>query len=309
MARLPRMYSDTGLYFVTARTFQARLLLTPSPRVNATLGGVLARAAGLTGVEIHAFVAASNHVHLLVTARGATLSSFMQYFLGNAARKIGRLSHWTGSLWHRRFSAEPVLDDAASIGRLRYILAHGVKEGLVRHPAEWPGLSCLPQLLAGDVERYPFFRWARRWKKGELLEGGENEWDPRWSEEVALKLTPLPCWEALPQTERQRRVKAIVDDVAAEGAEVHRTVMGAAAVAQQAPHSRPLRCKTSPRPPCHSTTTELRREFLAARATWVAAFAQASARFRTGHWTTTFPPWSFRPSLLYNVSLYNVSGT
>ncbi|WP_395838299.1 hypothetical protein [Archangium violaceum] len=33
------------------------------------------------------------------------------------------------------------------IGRLRYVLAHGVKEGLVDWRAEWPGLTCLPQLL------------------------------------------------------------------------------------------------------------------------------------------------------------------
>ncbi|HYO55463.1 hypothetical protein [Archangium sp.] len=33
------------------------------------------------------------------------------------------------------------------MGRLRYVLAHGVKEGLVERSAEWPGLTCLPQLL------------------------------------------------------------------------------------------------------------------------------------------------------------------
>jgi hypothetical protein len=41
----------------------------------------------------------------------------------------------------------PVLDDAALVGRLRYLLVHGVKEGLVEKWAEWPGLTCLAQLL------------------------------------------------------------------------------------------------------------------------------------------------------------------
>lgn len=45
-----------------------------------------------------------------------------------------------------------MLDDDALEGRLRYILSHGVKECLVRKPSEWPGLSCLPQLL-GDSKR------------------------------------------------------------------------------------------------------------------------------------------------------------
>ncbi len=54
---------------------------------------------------------------------------------------------WSGGFWERRYSAEPVLDDATLVGRLRYVLAHGVKEGLVDRRAEWPGLTCLPQLL------------------------------------------------------------------------------------------------------------------------------------------------------------------
>ena len=49
--------------------------------------------------------------------------------------------------WPLSYSAEPVLDDTALVGRLRYVLAHGEKEGLVDRSAEWPGLTCLPQLL------------------------------------------------------------------------------------------------------------------------------------------------------------------
>jgi REP element-mobilizing transposase RayT len=153
------------------------MLLTPSTEVNELIGGVLARAVALTGVELHGFVVASNHVHLLVTAEGAMLSVFMQYFLGNVARKVGRITQWSGALWQRRFSAEVVLDDEAAVGRLSYILAHGVKEGLVRHPAEWPGLSCLNLLLNDGSETHRFFHWSARWKKGVLKEGGEKLFD------------------------------------------------------------------------------------------------------------------------------------
>ena len=30
-----------------------------------------------------------------------------------------------------------------------HVLVHGVKEGLVERSAEWPGLTCLPQLVVG----------------------------------------------------------------------------------------------------------------------------------------------------------------
>jgi hypothetical protein len=53
----------------------------------------------------------------------------MQYLRANLSRKVGRLVDWSGGFWERRYSAEPVLDDEALVGRLRYVLAHGVKEG------------------------------------------------------------------------------------------------------------------------------------------------------------------------------------
>ncbi|PTL74953.1 hypothetical protein DAT35_57475 [Vitiosangium sp. GDMCC 1.1324] len=58
-------------------------------------------------------------------------------------------------------SVPPVLDDEALVGRLRYVLTHGVKEGLVERSAEWPGLTCLPQLLGparGHPLRHPHAR-------------------------------------------------------------------------------------------------------------------------------------------------------
>ncbi|HZI04319.1 MAG TPA: transposase, partial [Archangium sp.] len=92
-------------------------------------GGVLARAVQQSAgnVRLHAFTFASNHFHLLVWARGAALASFMQYLRANLSRKVGRLVDWSGGFWERRYSAEPVLDDTALVGRLRYVLAHGVK--------------------------------------------------------------------------------------------------------------------------------------------------------------------------------------
>jgi len=62
----------------------------------------------------------------LVWARGAALAGFMQYLRANLSKKVGRLVDWSGSFWERRYSAEPVLDDEALVGRLRYVLAHGV---------------------------------------------------------------------------------------------------------------------------------------------------------------------------------------
>jgi hypothetical protein len=51
-------------------------------------------------------------------------------------------------LWSRRYQAIVVSDEPeAQVTRLRYMLSQGVKEGLVAHPAEWPGASSVKALL------------------------------------------------------------------------------------------------------------------------------------------------------------------
>ncbi|WP_395835584.1 hypothetical protein [Archangium violaceum] len=98
-------------------------------------------------------------------ARGAALASFMQYLRSNLFRKVGRLVDWSGGFWERRYSAEPVLDDEAMVGRLRCVLAHGVKEGLVERSAEWPDPTCLPLLLGPARRLFQWFSWTKRWSR------------------------------------------------------------------------------------------------------------------------------------------------
>jgi REP element-mobilizing transposase RayT len=290
------MYEADAHYFVTVRCFQSRLLLRPSTRLASVLGGVLARAAKLTGVELCGFVAASNHVHLLCRARDGSLSDFMKYFLCNASKKIGRLVKWRGQLWERRFSAEQVIGEAALEKRLKYILAQGVKEGLVRKVSEWPGLSCLPQLLGEPTRRFPFYEWARRWENGKLLAGGERRWADEWATEEELELHPLPHWAGWSRQRRRARVRELVDAVEREAAAEHDTVKGVPALLSDDPHRMPARTKRSPRPLVHASTRKLRHAFFDQYARFVAAFKQASEKFRRGKWSEAhFPKFSFRP--------------
>src|SRR5690349_18662890 len=234
-----RMFQEEGLYFVTSRCFQGRLLLRPSAEVNEVVGGVLARAVQHSAgtIRLHAFTFASNHFHLLVWARGAALASFMQYLRSNLSRKVGRLVDWSGGFWERRYSAEPVLDDTALVGRLRYVLAHGVKEGLVERSAEWPGLTSLPQLLGPARRVFQWFNWTRRWsKRGSEDMAGEGRFARAWAEPVELELARLPCWERLKEEQRQRAVRGMVEQVEAKARTRGTPVLGARAVKAQHPH-------------------------------------------------------------------------
>lgn len=295
MGRHIRMYEQDGFFFVTARATQARLLLRPSADVNEVAGGVLARAVQRYDVEVYGYVFASNHVHLLVHARDGVLSRFMQYFLGNLARKVGRLVDWRGTFWERRFSAEPVLDDSAMEARLKYILAHGVKEGLVRRVEEWPGLSCAAQLLQNVQRTFKWFHWERRWKKGKLKDGGSNLLDDQWAEQVVLEVKPLPHWASLSTAARRHAVVTMIQSIETDGLAAHPTPLGRAAVEAKHPHTRPDDPKRSPRPPCHTAIAELKTTFIETYRSFVIAYREASERFRDGDFLVAFPPRAFRP--------------
>ena len=294
MAYPLRMFIPGFGYFVTARCCQARYLMRPSLETNEVLGGVLARAARLMDVEIFAFSFQSNHLHLLVRAPRGNLSKFMQFVMANVARKVGWLVRWRGAFWERRYSAEPVLDDEALVGRLRYILSQGVKDGLVRRSRDWPGLSSLRMLVRGSRRTFLWYGWSKRWT-ARNDQASTDRFHPRWAEREMLELTVLPCWANLPQKRRARRVLELVRSAESEAEGAHERVLGRARILAQHPHHRPSQPERSPRPYCHATTAAGRRAFVEHYRAFVASFRSASLRWRHGELGAQFPPGSVKP--------------
>ena len=132
MARPLRFVPENALVETTIRTVQGRLLLRPSRELTDIVLGVIGKPQALYGMTIHAFVFLSTHAHFLLSPTGAgQLALFMQFVNGNVAKEAGRLYSWRDRLWSRRYRSIVVADEAAAHGRLRYILAHGAKEGLL----------------------------------------------------------------------------------------------------------------------------------------------------------------------------------
>ena len=152
MARRLRFIPEGGaLVEVTCRTVHGRFLLKPSQRLNQIIAGVLGRAQRKYPVDVIECAFLSNHYHLLLWVPHAhRLAAFMSYFNGNLAREAGRLANWREKFWSRRYQAIVVSDEPhAQIGRLEYLLSHGVKEGFVRTPTEWPGVHSAKADISG----------------------------------------------------------------------------------------------------------------------------------------------------------------
>ncbi len=301
------MFDAHDRWFITCRTFQARALMTPRTRLfREVCGGVLGRAAAACGVRLHGYVFLSNHLHLIVHAQGQRVATFMKYLLGNLSKKLGPLCEpaWWGRFWERRYTASPILDEAALEDRLRYVLAHGVKEGLVGRTSEWEGLHCAGQLVDEAPRRFRWFNWTRRWRarrrKEDAAVAEAGLYDDALGEVVQLELEPLPHWAAEPPARRQQRMRDLVAEVERESAP-GAPPLGPEAVRRQSTERRRHR-KRTPRPLCHASTGDGRAYFRALYRAFRDAFRAASKDWLAGNLQAEFPPGAFRP-YVYSVRI------
>jgi hypothetical protein len=300
MARPIRYIQPGDLIEVTTRTLQGMLLLRPSPLLCEIILGILGRAQALYGLQIHAFVFLSNHYHLLCSPTDAQqLARAMCFINSNLAREAGRLHGFREKFWSRRYQAIPVTDElSAQIERLRYLLAHGCKEGFVLTPGDWPGVHCVAALLEGKQLQGTWFDRTLEFEaRRQGIEFGARD----FSASYTVTLSPLPCWRHLSVEQHRAEIAQLVAEIEAEARlrrnETRREPAGAEFVRRQNPLSRPARSKRSPAPRIHAASKAARRAFRCAYREFLAAFRQAAERLRAGDRSAEFPPFSFPPSL------------
>jgi REP element-mobilizing transposase RayT len=293
---------DGSLVEITCRTDQGRYLLRPDPVIDDILLGVLGRAQRLYPVEICAFSFLSSHYHLLLWVPDArSMSRFMWYFQTNAAREVGRLTDWPDGVWSDRYTSIPVSDEpAAQVDRLRYVLAQGVKEGLVAKVEEWPGISMLKAVLEGEPIRGTWFNRTQEYRARLRRKKKDSEPESFPSEEI-VTLSQLPCWRHLsPEVYRELvagLVREIESDAAAERKLTGREPLGPEAILRQHPQTRPEKLKKSPAPLFHAASKDARQGLRAAYGLFLAAFREAAERLKAGDRLARFPNGCFPPAL------------
>lgn len=300
MPRRIRFVPPGSLVEVTCRTVQGRLLLRPSPILTELTLGVLARAARLYPVQVHAYVFLSNHFHLLLTVESAQrLAAFMNYLNSNLAREAGRLIRWREKFWGRRYQAILVTAEVeAQVARLRYLLAHGTKEGLVASPLDWPGAHCARALVNGSPVRG---RWHDRTLEFKARRAS-LPLDPRvFMEDETLSLAPIPAWSHYDPDEYRERIRSLVRAIecAAKTAaeQSGRGPLGRQALLRQNPHLQPNRIKRGPAPLAHAATQVARRSLRRSYATFLEVYRAAAQSLQAGVLEAAFPVGSFPPAM------------
>jgi hypothetical protein len=187
---------------------------------------------------------------------------------------------------------------AAQIERLRYLLAHGCKEGFVWTPGDWPGVHCIDALLHGKpLEGVWFDRTLEFEARRQGIEFGARDFTTTYT----VNLSPLPCWRHLSEEQYRQAIAELLAEIEAEARlrfkESRREPAGVEFVRRQNPLSRPARSKRSPAPRVHAASKAARRAFKEAYRAFLAAFQRASEKLRAGDRSAEFPRYSFPPSL------------
>jgi hypothetical protein len=294
------------IFEVTTRCIQGRFLLTPSDEANRRILGVLARAQELYGEHVHLHMVAgtSNHLHLLISSRDAMWRArFKSHVKTNLSKELGDLYGWSEHLFGRRARDIPILDDAALLDRVRYFLSHGVKEGLVSRPEDWPGPSWVRALTIGELlqgvwyRRSEYYNRLRAWTRRKSAKDAPRPALADCGEAKEVKLVPLPIWAHLDASERCKRFQVIVDDLVAGLAAPDRSTTGsesaapagAAAILAQDPHHRPTTVKRTKAPWVHAACATLRQEWMEAYRAFVEAWQVAMSRVRRGETLSVLP--------------------
>lgn len=146
--RNPRYLLAGRIHFITFRT-QEGLPFVPLEFMNTLLRSALARAQKLYPTTIICFVIQANHVHLLIRVTNPEdVSRFIGYFKAESAHYLNRLlDRRQRSVWVERFDSPAVLDIDKALELFAYCTLNPVKDRLVSHMRDYPGVSSYSALL------------------------------------------------------------------------------------------------------------------------------------------------------------------
>jgi hypothetical protein len=138
-------------------------------------------------------------------------------------------------------------DEKAQRGRLEYVLANGVKDGLVASPMLWPGPNAARALVHGEPLTGHWFHRAKEWQ---ARRRGKDFEKYDYATRYELELRPLPVYQEMTEDEHRQMIADLIGEIEAKALELRggRPFFGAQAVKEQDPHQRPRKVKKSPAP-------------------------------------------------------------
>ncbi len=206
-----RYYCPALLFEVTARTVGGAFLFDPvaHPGFAAAFNAIIALAQKKHGIRVYAYFAMSNHYHGIFGAEDPnSFADFLCDVHGNMARYANRVGGRVGPVFNGRCDVTPIIaGDKCLAERVAYIMAQAVKVDRCWTLDNWPGANTNRALLYGEPVVGKHFAHRRKTLDARRKDGPEP--DDTYTTEQAVAVSPLPGWEALPESELRSRYRAI----------------------------------------------------------------------------------------------------
>lgn len=277
----PRQVRKGTTSFVTRKCLFGMFLLRPGKLVNQIFGYLLARAASLTGIEVHAFCVMANHYHLVVTDPDARLPEFHQYLDGLLARAINALYGRWDTFWKAGSYNAVVIETPEDIlDKCAYVLANPVAAGLVRRARKWPGLWSDPV----DIGRTLRFDLPSHFFKD----------DGYMPKQVELELT-VPAGFASAEA-FQAQLESELEAREAKAASERTSVLGVARILKQRVFDRPRtrEPRRALRPRFAAKDPGRRRDLAHRLKEFLAGYREALQAWRDGKRDVVFPDGTYQ---------------
>ena len=293
----PRRILPGSTYLITRRTVQRTFLLRPSPELNQAFLYCLGYAAERFGIDVHAFCAMSNHIHLIITDRGGTLPRFMHWLNLFLAKCVNVLLERWESVWTAgSYSAVVLLGEETILEKIVYTLVNPVSAGLVRFGAQWPGQRTRPQDIGTRVlttERPEFYF-------GEEM-----------PEDAQLRLVRPPCLAELDDTALAEHIAERVSEEEArlqkEFDHKGRKFLGAKAVRETSPSASPTteepRRNLRPRVACRDKWNRI--AWLKEIKVFLEEYREALEQFSVGVRDVIFPAGTYLMRVRFAVACHD----
>ncbi len=306
------------------KCFQARYFLVPRERLNKLIIGALAYAQQKYGMKICYPVCLTNHAHWLYVPDSASQArDFFRLAHSQISREAGRVAGWTGGIFKERYKSTVVTEEPeAQVQRLKYLMANGVKEGLVKLPEQWPGVSGIKACLDGSmsmegvwVDRTAYDAACRKYRRrvkgrqllrrlgrrviGRLTKPRERDFE----QPITLNLSPIPAWEGLSGEQIKTNFRQLREEILSEHQEARARVRPDWKRRLCDPDQRgfrPEKTKKGKRPKFHAASTEVWLLYVKNWENWLTQYERASSRLRQGvleAWRQ-FPDDCFLPTSL-----------
>ena len=158
MARPLRIEFAGALYHLTSRGDRREdIYLDDADRVMFL--EVLAEVCDRFRWVCHAYCLMSNHYHLLIETRDATLAKGMRQLNGVFTQRSNRRHHRVGHVFQGRYKAILVQKEAYLLELARYVVLNPVRAGMVRSARDWPWSSYRATAGWSEVPSWLTIEW------------------------------------------------------------------------------------------------------------------------------------------------------